>query len=260
MDKRATFLRELQGLCEDLMVHPDSVAGELMELIGAEEIVDYYIVRGPGPGRAETVADAFILSEECLYSCEVSRRGPVFQMAPLVVIRQISEDYSEVDGQEFISISFSCGGSSLSTVVQDKRGNAQRLRRFSRAVKNALIQRLGEIRPGAWDLRAHHVIPSGEWPPFGWEDRISFEAGGEVNESVVLAVGQETHLKHGKDRIVYAGMPSDNVYSIVQRKASGYQGYAWNLFFAKRQRDTTIDGVRITVENVTPEEIRLRIE
>jgi len=54
-------------------------------------------------------------------------------------------------------------------------------------------------------------------------------------------------------------MPSDTVYSIVQRKADGYQGYAWNLFYPKRKSEITIDGVKIFVDNVTPDEIRLRI-
>ena len=76
--------------------------------------------------------------------------------------------------------------------------------------------------------------------------------------AVKLSVGEELHLRTGKDRIVYAGMPSEDVYSIAQRKASGYQGYAWNLFFPRKRRDITIDGVRINVENVTPDEIVLR--
>ena len=79
-------------------------------------------------------------------------------------------------------------------------------------------------------------------------------------ESMVLTVGQGFHLRRGKDRITYAGMVSDNVYAIVQIKASGYQGYSWNLFFQKRQQNITIDGVNIIVENVTPEEIRFRLE
>ena len=36
--------------------------------------------------------------------------------------------------------------------------------------------------------------------------------------SVVLSVGDTYHLRTGKDRIAYAGMPSEKVYSIVQRK------------------------------------------
>ncbi len=78
-------------------------------------------------------------------------------------------------------------------------------------------------------------------------------------EPVVLAVGERVHLRRGKDHIFYAGMPSENVYSIVQKKSSGYQGFAWNLYFPKRRQEITIDGVNIFVESVTPEEIRLRI-
>ena len=55
-------------------------------------------------------------------------------------------------------------------------------------------------------------------------------------------------------------MPSDNVYSIVQKKEKGYGGFAWNLFFPERKQEITIDGVNIFVENVTPEEIRIRTE
>ena len=80
-----------------------------------------------------------------------------------------------------------------------------------------------------------------------------------LNKAMVLAIGEELHLKLGKDRIMYAGMPSDEVYSIAQRKNSGYQGYAWNLFFPKNRRDITIDGMRIYVERVTPDEIELRV-
>ena len=75
---------------------------------------------------------------------------------------------------------------------------------------------------------------------------------------ITLAVGDTYHLKQGKDRITYAGMPSENTYSIVQRKASGYQGFAWNLFFSRSQTQINIDGVGLSVETVTPEEIRFR--
>lgn len=80
-----------------------------------------------------------------------------------------------------------------------------------------------------------------------------------MGKTVVLAVGEGFHLKRGKDRIVYAGMPSEDIYSIVQIKASGYQGYSWNLYFPRRKLDITIDGVDLYIENVTPEEIRFRV-
>jgi hypothetical protein len=84
-----------------------------------------------------------------------------------------------------------------------------------------------------------------------------------MNNSVVLSVGDTFHLRRGKDRIVYAGMSSDKVYSIVQRKRNfvpyAAWGYAWNLFYPKEQSKIRIDGVNILVENVTPDEIRLRV-
>ena len=84
-----------------------------------------------------------------------------------------------------------------------------------------------------------------------------------MDNSVVLSIGDEYHLRSGKDHIVYAGMPSHKVYSMVQRKRKfgpymGW-GYAWNLFFPREQSTIRIDGVNIQVENVTPSEIRLRV-
>ena len=80
-----------------------------------------------------------------------------------------------------------------------------------------------------------------------------------MGKVTVLAVGEDFHLKRGKDRIVYAGMLSEEVYSIVQIKASGYQGYAWHLYYPQRKRDLTIDGVPVYVERVSAEEIEIRV-
>jgi hypothetical protein len=81
-----------------------------------------------------------------------------------------------------------------------------------------------------------------------------------MDRLLALSVGDTYHLRFGKDRIVYAGMPSEKVYSIVQRKwVFPYQGFAWNLFYPKEQSKIRIDGVNILVENVTPDEIRLRV-
>ena len=81
-----------------------------------------------------------------------------------------------------------------------------------------------------------------------------------MEKSAVLSVGDSHHIRFGKDRIVYAGMPSEKVYSIVQMKWEFfYRGYAWNLFFPTGQSKIRIDGVNILVESVTPEEIRLRV-
>jgi hypothetical protein len=81
-----------------------------------------------------------------------------------------------------------------------------------------------------------------------------------MEPSIVLSVGQAFHLKQFKDRIIYAGMPNEDVYSIAQRKTDGYRGFGWNLFFPKRKQDIVIDGVKLFVESVTPDEIRFRVE
>lgn len=84
-----------------------------------------------------------------------------------------------------------------------------------------------------------------------------------MDNLISLSVGDTYHLRSGKDHITYAGMPSDKVYSIVQRKRKFGPyiawGYAWNLFFPKEQSSIRIDDVNIMVENVTPSEIRLRV-
>ncbi len=80
-----------------------------------------------------------------------------------------------------------------------------------------------------------------------------------MDKSVVLSVGDDLRLGLLKGSILYAGMPSDGVYSIVQRKTRGYRGFAWNLFFPSTRSELSIDGVRIYVENATPEAITLRL-
>lgn len=80
-----------------------------------------------------------------------------------------------------------------------------------------------------------------------------------MSKSVILSVGDSAQLRLGKDRICYAGMSSEKVFSIVQRKWEFlYRGFAWNLFFPREQSRIRIDGVNIMVESVTPEEIRLQ--
>ena len=78
-------------------------------------------------------------------------------------------------------------------------------------------------------------------------------------KTVSLAIGEEFHLKRGKDRIVNTGIPSENIFSVVQKKMSGNQRYAWNLFFPKRRRDILIDGVELYIDNVAPDATMLQL-
>ena len=81
-----------------------------------------------------------------------------------------------------------------------------------------------------------------------------------MDRFVVLSVGDWHRLGLGKDRIIYAGMPSEKVFSIVQVKWEFlYRGYSWNLYFPTSRSEIRIEGVNILVEHVTPDEIRLRL-
>jgi len=81
-----------------------------------------------------------------------------------------------------------------------------------------------------------------------------------MDRTVVLSVGDMHRLGFGKDRIIYGGMPSEKVFSIVQmRWEFFYRGYSWNLFFPTSRSEIRINGVNILVEHVTPDEIRLRL-
>jgi len=80
-----------------------------------------------------------------------------------------------------------------------------------------------------------------------------------MSESITLTIGEEFHLRRGKDRIRYAGMPSEEAFSIAQKKDSGYQGFSWNLFFPRKMTQITIDEVSIVVESISPEKITFRV-
>ena len=81
-----------------------------------------------------------------------------------------------------------------------------------------------------------------------------------MDGSAVLSVGDSINLGLFKGRVIYAGMPSPDVYSMVHKKYEFmYQGYAWNLFYPREQSRIRVEGVNILVESVTPAEIRLRV-
>ena len=78
-------------------------------------------------------------------------------------------------------------------------------------------------------------------------------------ETKTLPVGGMFHLKTGKDWIVYAGLVNEDTYSIAELKASGYRGYAWNLYFPRRQQEITIDGVPLYVVRADAGAMEIRV-
>ena len=80
-------------------------------------------------------------------------------------------------------------------------------------------------------------------------------------EPIILSVGDDCQLKRGKDRIAYAGMLSNDIYSIIHIKRAAFDvPMAWNLYYPKRQNEITVNEVKVAVDNVTPEQITLRVK
>ena len=62
-----------------------------------------------------------------------------------------------------------------------------------------------------------------------------------MDRLVVLAVGDRYHLGLGKDHIVYAGMPSEKVYSIVEMKWEFlYRGGTASIFSTPKSKIKSI--------------------
>lgn len=81
---------------------------------------------------------------------------------------------------------------------------------------------------------------------------------------VSLKVGEEVTLDKkwysAQWTLVYAGMPSDGVYSIVVAWKEGYQAAAWNLFFPRDQRGFDVAKGHVSVTFVDEKSIRFRYE
>ena len=101
---------------------------------------------------------------------------------------------------------------------------------------------------------AHYLVYWGLVQQGGSMDNVT---GAYRTES--LPVGGSFHLRTGKDWIYYAGLVSEDVFSMVQLKQKGYQGYGWNLYFPVKSQDLIIDGVGIHVIRATATDIEFRV-
>lgn len=76
----------------------------------------------------------------------------------------------------------------------------------------------------------------------------------------VLKVGESVKIKTkftGESRIVYAGMPNQDTYSIVVTSTKGANSAAYNLYFPIGQRKIEIEKRSFDVFEVTSDRIRL---
>jgi hypothetical protein len=75
-----------------------------------------------------------------------------------------------------------------------------------------------------------------------------------------LRLGESAKVRPGVFRssnsIIYAGMISDTVYSIVITWSYGHNSMAYNLYVPKHHKEILTSKGRIQVESVSTEEIR----
>ncbi len=78
-----------------------------------------------------------------------------------------------------------------------------------------------------------------------------------------LRIGESVRIKGVlfiDHSVIYAGMPSDNTYSLVITLTAGYQRMAYNLFLPTNHREVWHKKGHITVLSLSPGEIHLRID
>ena len=78
-----------------------------------------------------------------------------------------------------------------------------------------------------------------------------------------LKIGEFALIKRGlmtKVSLIYAGIPNDRVYSLVVTRSAGHNSMAYNLYIPIDQRQIDISDVRLTIESVSPNEIRFRTD
>ena len=78
-----------------------------------------------------------------------------------------------------------------------------------------------------------------------------------------LKIGESALIKRGfitKVSLVYAGMPNDKVYSLVVTRSAGHNSLAYNLYIPIDQQRIEISDVKLTIESISPNEIRFRTD
>ena len=78
-----------------------------------------------------------------------------------------------------------------------------------------------------------------------------------------LKVGESAPIKKSifqNQVVIYAGMPNESTYSLAITLTQGNRFGGYNLFMPKDRREVFHKKGTIVVLDVTPDEIRLRIE
>ncbi len=77
-----------------------------------------------------------------------------------------------------------------------------------------------------------------------------------------LKIGDAIRVKRGlmtAISLVYAGMPNENVFSLVVSTTAGHMGMGYNLYFPASQRQLEVGGTSVSVDSVSPTSIQLAL-
>ena len=80
--------------------------------------------------------------------------------------------------------------------------------------------------------------------------------------SVNLKIGDSVRVKRGLMSVislVYAGMPNENVFSLVVTTTAGHMGMGYNLYFPASERHIEIAGNSVSVQSVSSTSIQLAV-
>ena len=133
VDRREALLEEVQALCKKLEIDFAETSEELLKSLGTEQVVDYHLVQGPFPMFQKTLAECFILTPQVLLDLEIQQKGKLWHMVPLSNIVGILEEFTEFQGEDFLTVAFRYSGQ-IALVIQEKMSARQELRRFARMV------------------------------------------------------------------------------------------------------------------------------
>jgi hypothetical protein len=137
METRERLFSEIGTLCKETGLDFEKIRQELSEFVGTDELIDYYISRGPMPDFPETVFDLMILSNKCLYDCDRRQQGTLFNFLLLSKIGEISEAFV---GNDFFRLHFKVGDLGSGLIVVEKLSDIVNMRRFSTAVRKKILE------------------------------------------------------------------------------------------------------------------------
>jgi hypothetical protein len=84
---------------------------------------------------------------------------------------------------------------------------------------------------------------------------------GYISNEITLAIGETIKVKLGfvnTVTLVYSGMPSKDVFSIVLLSSSGYQGYSYHLYYPKDSKFIKVGKESFSIVDVSAEKLTLR--